>query len=460
MMKKLLFAVALAATGACTKANPNACCVNADDCKQVGLSSVKNCDQGLTCVDNQCIAQTCSTTSCMADKPVCNVVTNVCDPCTDSSQCASYPGATVCDKNTGGCVGCVMASDCSVDKPVCDNGSCRACTTDSDCTSGACADDGTCVSAAAIVYLDPAGQDVGACTASAPCRSLTYGFTQAGAARPHIVMGPGAYVEAAYSGRTTADPMVFIHGGGATLSAPTNTDLSTLTTARTTILDLSVVSASGEAIDLSAGALAHVHVTGYTRGLSVTGAVTLEDVVVTETGGGYGILTSSATTLTMDRVVISGGLNGIEVSNFGTTVNVTNTLIYGTSDLAVDLTKADGGSLAFVTVADSGAATGTGPRAVACNSNITVRESIVWSPGPSARIPLSGCNVANSIVGPDPIAGVPNSNPVFVNSAMHDYHLASGSPAIDKAMTGPAFDFEGDARPQGSSYDLGADEAK
>ena len=40
-----------------------------------------------------------------------------------------------------------------------------------------------------------------------------------------------------------------------------------------------------------------------------------------------------------------------------------------------------------------------------------------------------------------------------------DYHLAAGAWAIDKAPSGPSQDFDQQARPSGSSYDVGADEA-
>lgn len=52
-----------------------------------------------------------------------------------------------------------------------------------------------------------------------------------------------------------------------------------------------------------------------------------------------------------------------------------------------------------------------------------------------------------------------NSDPLFANLARRDFHLQSGSPAID-AGTGsppvPAKDFDGNPRPQGKGYDLGA----
>jgi hypothetical protein len=50
-------------------------------------------------------------------------------------------------------------------------------------------------------------------------------------------------------------------------------------------------------------------------------------------------------------------------------------------------------------------------------------------------------------------------DPQFVAPSSNDFHLATDSPARDAVDTGPATDFEGDPRPQGARYDIGADEA-
>ncbi len=50
---------------------------------------------------------------------------------------------------------------------------------------------------------------------------------------------------------------------------------------------------------------------------------------------------------------------------------------------------------------------------------------------------------------------------LFVNLSGFDFHLKSGSPAIDKGKDAEVkYDFEGDERPQGSGYDIGCDERK
>ncbi len=53
-----------------------------------------------------------------------------------------------------------------------------------------------------------------------------------------------------------------------------------------------------------------------------------------------------------------------------------------------------------------------------------------------------------------------NINPRFMNPPLGDYHLVEGSPAIDAGTSNsaPAFDIDGDPRPQGDGYDIGADE--
>jgi hypothetical protein len=294
-----------------------------------------------------------------------------------------------------------------------------------------------------------------------PCKSLTYAFAQTSQQTPHIVMNAGAYVDHLNLARAATAPMIFVHGSGATLSNPTGNDGATVVTDRVTFSNLSIVNGSGRAVDLGSGGLRNVHVTGQSGGLGASGNVTLTDVTFTGTGSGIAIDTSGSTTLTADRMTIEGlWTKGIAAVNLGSNVTVTNTLIYGTADLAIDLSRADSAMLAFVTVADSGSDSGTGPRAVSCAASVVVRDSIIWAPGNTQRVALQGCNVASSIIGPDPISGVSNADPQFVNAGAHDYHLAAGSPARDAVDTGPVTDFEGDPRPQGPKYDLGADEAR
>ena len=55
-------------------------------------------------------------------------------------------------------------------------------------------------------------------------------------------------------------------------------------------------------------------------------------------------------------------------------------------------------------------------------------------------------------------AGSTEGDPVFVNSATGDYHLASTSPCINTGTSigAPAIDYDGITRPQGNGYDIGA----
>jgi hypothetical protein len=57
-------------------------------------------------------------------------------------------------------------------------------------------------------------------------------------------------------------------------------------------------------------------------------------------------------------------------------------------------------------------------------------------------------------IGSDCVLG----DPQFVNPASHDFHLKGISTAIDRGSSigAPSVDFDGNARPQGAGYDIGA----
>jgi hypothetical protein len=450
----------------CTKPNPAVCCLDAADCSEVGLDEVRSCSPGLACVDHQCEIPSCSMTGCMAAMPVCNITTDVCEGCTDSSNCSRFADTDVCDPSTGACVECVGANDCGVDKPICDANTCRGCELDSECASGACGDDGACVAESAIVYLDAAGTDAGECPRSAPCRTLTFGVSKTTATRSHLVLAPGGYVETVrINAQDTAATRLYIHGGGAGLSSASDENSALYASVPSTIRDLKMNGPlSNAAITLYAGShvLENLQIVASSSGIAVGGgAAEVRNVTVTSTGPATGFLLGTGAQLTIDGAVLHGGANGIKTptSEFGVSVNLTNVLIWGTTGLALDLPNT-GGTVSFATIADGGSDSGTGPRAVNCAVGLTVRSSIIWTPGTTSRIPIQGCNLVSTIAGPTFTPGAINSDPLFVNNVAHDYHLGPSSPARDAVDTGPATDFEGDARPQGARFDIGADEAK
>jgi len=97
------------------------------------------------------------------------------------------------------------------------------------------------------------------------------------------------------------------------------------------------------------------------------------------------------------------------------------------------------------------------------NNIIYARPGEVYISGNSNASLITGSN--NLLFGgggaPSSLAGSILADPKIANLSLFDFHLLAGSPAIDAGTTPPliAPDLDGNARPQGPAYDIGAYEA-
>jgi hypothetical protein len=467
-MKHCLLLIAAALAAACsTKPVPGVCCIGAEDCSRLGLSEDRPCPAGQACVEFQCAVPSCSTHGCAAEAPVCDVAAGVCTGCTDSADCSRFAGTGVCNPQTGSCVECLAQADCTAPtEPVCDGGSCRGCRLDTECPSGACGDDGACVPEVNIAYLHPNGLDAGTCPRGAPCKKIQFGATKTSISRNHIVLAAGLYdlgadTEFIAPGSVPAQRL-FIHGSGSVIR--TTSDTVTISISVDAVIrDLEIIG-NGRGLHVATtgrSILERVKVRGSNAlGIAFSGDVLMRDISIE--GSGRAIDMNFAARLTLNGGIIENPNVGIASSSNAATVDISNLLVFGATDVAFDLASSAGGTVSFTTVADSGTDAGSGPRAFRCptSGSLTVRSSIIWAPGTVARPAIdSGCTLVSTIVGPTAVLGATNVDPLFVDAAGRDYRLSAGSPARDAVDAGPATDFEGDPRPRGARFDLGADEA-
>lgn len=356
--------------------------------------------------------------------------------CKSNSDCVAPTG--VCDlMGAKMCVQCIapdQVSGCTGTTPTCTIGhTCRACSKHQDCaTSHACLADGSCAQVDQVAYVDPALGTGSMCSQIAPCKLIADALKTN---RPILKLTGMLDEQVQINQNVTllADP-------GTKLTSTTNgVILEVRGSSQVTISDLTITGASGPA----------------------------------GTGLGISLPPGSSGSLTLSRVAVTGNQGG-GISISGGQFDITNCVIAGnggpqTSFGGVRFDQINNGTrrFEFNTIADNGAMDGTSvgvvctlvAQAVAFSSNIVYGNQVG---GTRTQVGGANCNWTYSDIGPDTVSGTGNVNadPLFVNPAQNNFHLQPTSPAKDKADPNATVhvDIDGDPRPQGSGYDMGADE--
>jgi len=413
-MRALILVTLFAA--ACSKPNPYYCEGNPDD--NCLIDADVNAPQG------------CATSSECTNgaKPICEPMEKVCVACTDG-----MPGA------------------CGGTTPVCNAAHvCTGCTLHGECDSTVCLPSGACAETPEVAYVTASGTDGSGCTKASPCKTVasalalgrSYIKILGNIDEPVVVTTgtvqifgePGATLR-----RTTSQGPVFeARGTGTTV---TLNDLIIREASGATGSGIYV--APGEPVDLT---LNHVYaINNAANGLNVQGGkLTMSRSVVSGNSGG-GAIIAGTFNITNSLFVANG--NGVSTTGGLTLTPQTTSTVFKFNTVANNFSSASSAAV----------------RGVNCTLPQMVANTIVSGNAVSANCAFSyslfdtGTNVSGSNIAADPMfKNIDGLDPL----ASDYFHIQATSAAVDRAdpASTMATDIDGEARPEGSAPDIGADE--
>jgi hypothetical protein len=342
-------------------------------------------------------------------------------------------------------VTCTDNNSCSGAQPFCDLGSraCRACSAHTECASEVCLPSGACAAEADVAYVNganslPQGVDAGACTRSAPCKTL--GFTLGTPAT--IIRLRGVFKESL----TIEDKTVELFAEPGTKLTTTVVETILRLTSTTNIglngIEFACAGTMVSAIEIPSN--------------NVDVKVNLRNSKISKCG--IGVLAASGTMNMSGSTIVTNSQGGIRLEKAAFTIEnnfIAENGTLGQSGSAFGgisvSTPSQPATIAHNTIVGNLQAVGNlGGGGIDCNSSLSVPFNIVTNNASSVP-QINGCKADSSF-------SEPTSNLAFGPDKLH---LTDQSPSSVKDVPGlncAGTDIDGQPRPFGAGCDLGADE--
>lgn len=408
--------------------------------------------------------------------PICDATSLSCRSCqvgSDDVACRNRNPATPICGPAGRCVGCMSNSDCTdLRAPVCGSSkACGPCQRSTDCVSGICSADGSCAPASDVLYVN----NKAVCSAM-PRGSKDDPFCSIKDAVDAANLMNKSYISVEATGTAYA-PL--------TITAASSNGLRIVGSAGSSGMGVPVRSSGTDAalrVEATGGTNLKVTVSGLDlESVSGNAVECLGNAALTIESSRLhnsleGILVSSCK-LTVDGArIYLNRRNGISLSNVSD-YNIQNTMIWRNDVSGIALANSQG-VLRFLTIYSNGTASGDRSPGIDCGAgNNPVEHSLVFSniSGLSPELinlQMVGCMTSGVLTNDSRNGTYRQMVPDFISASgsdasRFDLRLKSDSAGnadccIDKLTQGSfiSHDIDGNKRPQGAGYDIGAHEAR